>query len=260
MVDITTIVGLFVGFFALVLNVLLEEGSLLALINAPAFLLIFLGTLGATMISFRLSEVRKLPGVIASAFRSNEQDVGRTIDRISRMAERARREGLLSLQAEIDGIDDPVLKRGLQMMVDGTDPETVTDAMTTHVEMEKERAGNLAAIMEAAGGYSPTIGIIGTVMGLVKVLSNLSDTEALSHSIALAFLATFYGILFANLFWLPMASKLKQNIKYKDTLGRMYVAGVFGLMTGEAPRTLKDRLEIFVGVYNTSQIRGGGDR
>lgn len=256
--DLATIVGLLVGLAALAANVLLEGGSFLALFNLPAFVLIFFGTIGATLIGFRPGDIKQLGKVIASAFKVSEDDPQEIVNHLVTMAERARREGLLALQDNIPGLKNALLARAVQLVVDGTDPEIVQQTMETQVELTEERALNLASMLDAAGGYSPTIGIIGTVMGLVKVLGNLADAEELAHSIAMAFLATFYGILFANMFWLPLANKVKQNIKQQTILNRMYVAGVTGLQTGEAPRALREKLEVYFSDAAADRTRRGG--
>jgi chemotaxis protein MotA len=259
-VDLTTILGLVIGFGALFASLVMEGGSVTALLQAPAFVLIIGGTLGASIIGTRAKDLRAVPKAILSAFSRKEQDPYELIDRLVQMAERARREGLLALQDDVATLENPLLIRGVQMIVDGTDPEIVKATMETQVELDEHRKMAAASFMDAAGGYAPTIGIIGTVMGMVRVLSNLSDTEALAHSISLAFLATFYGILTANLFWLPIGKKIKENIAYESLLGKMCVAGVTGLQTGEAPRSLREKLEAYIASeVNTGRKARGGD-
>jgi chemotaxis protein MotA len=206
------------------------------------------------MMGFRGRDLRRLPWVVLSAFRVSEDNPREVVKEIVTMAERARREGLLSLQERIKQIRNPLLARGLQLIVDGTDPEVVRETLETQVHVGERSRMTAMSALEAAGGYAPTIGIIGTVMGLVQVLQHLSEAEKLGHAIALAFLATFYGIASANLIWLPLASKVKQNILHETLLDRMYITGVVGLQTGEAPRVLKEKLE----VYLNESYRGEG--
>lgn len=260
--DLATLIGLLVGFGALVVSVFLEGGSVFALFSESAMVLIVGGTIGATVIGYRTTDIRMVPGLIVSAFRTQEHDAHALIDRIVRMAEKARREGLLALQDDVATLDHPLLVRGVQLIVDGTDPEIVRTTMETQVELSEARHLNAAGFLEAAGGYAPTIGIIGTVMGLVQVLGNLGgDSEQLGHSISLAFLATLWGILTANLIWLPLASKVKQNVRYQSLIGQMCIDGVSALQTGEAPRALKEKLEIYISekVTPKSGRRGGDD-
>ncbi|HWI53288.1 MAG TPA: MotA/TolQ/ExbB proton channel family protein, partial [Symbiobacteriaceae bacterium] len=260
-VDLATLVGFLIAFGALIVSTIWESGfaTLVTMFKPTALLLIIGGTIGATVIGYRRSDISKLPGLIKSAFIHKEQDTQDLIERIVRMAEKARREGLLALQDDIASLDNPLLVRGVQLIVDGTDPEIVRQTMETQVELAEERQMNAAGALDAAGGYAPTIGIIGTVIGLVSVLSEIGDAAKLAHSISLAFLATLWGILTANLFWLPLASKVKQNIQHETLIGRMCISGVSGLQTGEAPRALRDKLEVFISEAVRRERRRGGD-
>lgn len=244
--DLSTVAGFAIAFVTLVATVFLEGGSLLSLLKPSAAVLILGGTVGATVIGFRGPDLRRVPAAIISAFRERRENPSAVIDTLVNMAERARREGLLALQDDVRLIDNSLLARGLQLAVDGTDPDVVRTTMETQVEFTERSQLNAAAALEAAGGYAPTVGIIGTVMGLVQVLQNLGNAEELGHAIALAFLATLYGIATANLFWLPLASKIKQNIYHESLIAHMYIAGVTGLQTGETPRALRERLEVYL--------------
>lgn len=259
--DIATLAGFLIALAALVVSVIMDSGAgtLLTLFSPNAMILIIGGTIGATVVGYRKGELTRLPGLIKSAFVHKELDSQELIDRIVRMAEKARREGLLALQDDVASLDNPLLVRGVQLIVDGTDPEIVKATMETAVELTEERQLNAAGALDAAGGYAPTIGIIGTVIGLVAVLGEIGDADKLAHSISLAFLATLWGILTANLFWLPLASKVKQNIHHETLIGRMCIAGVSGLQTGEAPRALREKLEVFISDAVRRDRRRGGD-
>ncbi len=257
--DLATITGLLIAFGALVVAVILDGGSLLSLFKPSAFILIIGGTIGATIVGHRRGDIAQVPGLLLSAFVSRDPDPQVIIDRIVKMAEKARREGLLALQDDVQELENPLLIRGVQLMVDGTDPEIVRETMQTQVEMAEERKRTAAGFVEAAGGYAPTIGIIGTVMGLVQALGHIGSPDELAHAIAVAFLATFWGILTANLFWLPLASKVKQNIRYQTLIGRMCITGVIGLQTGEAPRALREKLEIYLTEELPERFFIGGD-
>jgi chemotaxis protein MotA len=260
-VDLATIIGLVIAFSSLVIMAFLEGTHLSSLFSAPAMIVIFGGTLGAVLVGYRKGDIRKLPSLLKSAFVSNETDPQELIDGIVRMAEKARREGLLALQDDVGSLDHPLLIRGVQLIVDGTDPEIVKSTMETQVELTEERQMNTAGMLDAAGGYSPTLGIIGTVIGLVHVLGNMGEPDQLAASISVAFLATLWGILAANLIFLPLGSKVKQNIQYQSLVGRMCIAGVSGLQTGEAPRALREKLEVFFSESSTRTRSGkrGGD-
>lgn len=252
-------IGLIIGFGALIATLFIEGGTLGSMITPSALILILGGTVGATVIGYRTADLRTVPNLIASAFVADEKDPSTLIDRLVRMAERARREGLLALQDDVEKLENPLLQRGIQLIVDGTDPDVVRITMETQVELSEIRQLNAAGALEAAGGYAPTIGIIGTVMGLIQVLGNLAEPEKLGHSIALAFLACFWGILTANLFWLPLASKVKQNIRVQNNIDRMCITGVVGLQTGEAPRALREKLEVYLADEVKRAPRRGGE-
>lgn len=243
----------------MVAAVLIDGGSLLSLVRPSAAVLILGGTIGATVIGFRGADLRRVPAAILSAFQAKRDKPREVISMLVQMAERARREGLLALQEDVRLLDHSLLARGLQLAVDGTDPDVVRNTMQTQLEFVERSQLSAAGALEAAGGYAPTIGIIGTVMGLVQVLQHLNQADQLGHAIALAFLATFYGIASANLFWLPLASKVKQNIIHESLVSRMYIAGVTGLQTGEAPRALRERLEVFLAESNRRELRGRED-
>lgn len=257
--DLATIGGLVLAFGALVAAVFMENGSLASLYTPSAFLLIVGGTLGATLASYRGGDLKRVPKLMAAAFLSQRSDPHQLIDRVVNMAERARREGLLALQDDIASLKNPLLVRGVQLIVDGTDPELVQATMERSVELTQRRGLSAASFMESAGGFAPTIGIIGTVMGLVQVLGHLSEPDTLGHNIAMAFLATFWGILTANLFWLPLANKAKQNVRYEALIGEMCIAGVTGLQTGEAPRALREKLEVYLSEGPSHAPRKGGN-
>ena len=258
--DLATLLGLLIGIGALIISAIWEGTALSSLMSPSAMFLILGGTVGATVVGYRKGDLRRLPSLLASAFINRDPDPQELIDGIVRMAEKARREGLLALQDDVSSLNHPLLVRGVQLIVDGTDPEIVKSTMEMQVELSEERLMNTAGMLDAAGGYAPTIGIIGTVIGLVHVLGNMGQPEELAASISLAFLATLWGIMTANLIWLPLGSKVKQNIQYQSLVGRMCIAGVSGLQTGEAPRALREKLEVFFSESNRPRTsKRGGD-
>lgn len=253
--DIATIGGLLLAVGGILASVIMDGGHLGTLISPSALVLIIGGTLGMTMMSYPLAEITALPGIILSAFFTPRRNPNALIEQLVAMAEKARKEGLLALQDEAAKLDNPMLARGVNLIVDGTDPEVVRNTLETQVKLQEAHAMNRAGILDTAGGYAPTVGIIGTVMGLVHVLGNLSNAEKLGPAIAIAFLATFYGIGTANLFWLPLAAKLKQNIHGETTTGEMIIHGIVSLQTGEAPRAMKEKLEVFL-VHKAKEGKG----
>ena len=240
--DKATLPGLLLGFGAMLVSVILEGGSPAALLNVPAAVLVFGGTFGTALISFPLSNILSLPKYFMAALTDHPTEPAHIIDTFSTLADKARREGLLALEQEADALD-PFAKKGILMVVDGTDPALVREIMEADISAMERRHKSGAALLDAMGGFSPTMGIIGTVMGLVNVLSKLDDPASLGHSIAVAFIATLYGVGAANLLWLPIGLKLKHKSADEVWLKELVVEGVLGVQAGDNPRTLREKLE-----------------
>jgi chemotaxis protein MotA len=240
--DPATIIGLVVGFAAIIGSMVLEGGNPAALIAPPALLLIFVGTLGAVMAG------STMPGTIAAfkwliyAFTAKKPDLETVVEPLVKMAEKARREGLLALESEMETVDDEFMRRGLQMAVDGTDPDDLYEILTAEVKAKKAAAAQGATWWTDAGGYSPTIGIIGTVMGLVHVLENLSQPEKLGHLIAAAFLATLWGVLSANVMFLPWGKRIKLLGAAEAARMELIIEGVLAIQAGANPRVVAAKL------------------
>lgn len=240
--DPATIIGLVVGFVAIIGSMILEGGNPAALIAPPALLLIFVGTLGAVMAG------STLPGTIAAmkwlihAFTAKKPDLETVVEPLVKMAEKARREGLLALESEMETVDDEFMRRGLQMAVDGTDPDDLFEILAAEVKAKKASAAAGASWWTDAGGYSPTIGIIGTVMGLVHVLENLSQPEKLGHLIAAAFLATLWGVLSANVMFLPWGKRIKVVGAAEAARMELIIEGVLAIQAGANPRVVQTKL------------------
>jgi chemotaxis protein MotA len=244
--DITTIVGLIVGFAAMIIAFVLEGGSLGALISPTAGLIVLGGTIGATILSFTMDELKKVPALLKISFQSQVYDFNILIDQIIQMADQARREGLLSLEQNLSEIQDPFLKTGVQLAIDGVEGTLLRDILETEIYCMGERHRNGISIFEAAGGYSPTMGIIGTVMGLVNVLGHMDDPGSLGPAIAMAFIATLYGVGFANLLWLPIATKLKNKHNKESLYCELALEGVLSLQAGENPSLIQEKLRAFL--------------
>lgn len=243
--DITTIIGLLSGFAALIIAFLLEDGTMGALASATAALIVLGGTFGATIISFTLEELKKVPAILRIAFQNQKYDFHSLIDEIVQLATKARREGLLSLEQNLDEIEDPFLRLGVQLVIDGVEGTLLQELLETDIYCMQERHKSGIAIFEAAGGYSPTMGIIGTVMGLVNVLGRMDDPGSLGPAIAVAFIATLYGVGFANLVWLPIATKLKAKNKKEIFYREICLEGILSLQAGENPAFIREKLLVF---------------
>ncbi|SDG17393.1 flagellar motor protein [Desulfosporosinus hippei] len=245
--DLSTIIGIIVGFGCLIIGYILEGGSVSSLGGFSAAMIVFGGTAGAVIISFPLANLKNLPKWIKLAFTSQTFGTEEAYETLLRFSEKARREGLLSLEHELEIVTDRFTHQGMQLVIDGTDPEITREILESNITVLEKRHKVGISVFEAAGGYSPTMGIIGTVMGLVMVLGNLSDPEALSHSIAAAFIATLYGVASANLLWLPIATKLKMKDKAEIAAMEMVLDGILSIQAGQNPAILKEKLRTHMG-------------
>lgn len=245
--DSSTIIGVGGGFAVLIVGFMLEGGSPASLLSLSSLIIIIGGTSGALITSFNVQSLLSVPGIVASTLKSASGPSQELIIEIISFAEKARREGLLVLEDEVEKLDDPFEQKGIKMMVDGVDPEIIRHTLEKDIEIFEERKKHEAAVFEAAGGFSPTMGIIGTVMGLVLVLGNLGGSASeLGHSIAAAFIATLYGIAFANVFWLPIGVKIKNNTKSEILRLEMIMVGVLSIQSGDNPSLLKERLSAYL--------------
>lgn len=244
--NITTPLGLLVGFGALVVGLMLEQGELLSFVKPSAAMIVFGGTIGAALISFPGSIIAQLPKILLKTVVNRTESSLAVSDVLVRLAERARREGLLALEEELPKIENHLLRKGVMLVVDGTDPELVRGVLLTDISVREQEEENGVGLLESMGGYAPTMGIIGTVMGLVNVLSNMTDPSHLGEAIAVAFIATFYGIGSANLLWLPLGSKLKKQVESGRLLDEMILEGLASIQSGENPRILMERLQPYL--------------
>jgi chemotaxis protein MotA len=247
--DRGTAIGLGLAMVAILGAAVVEAGSigiLFALMNLPSFMIVFGGTFGAIMVAFPMERVTKLGKVLGVAFHQEKTSDRDLVSLFVRLAERARREGLLALETEAHGIEDKSIQKGVLLVVDGTDPELVREIMESDVGAMAERHSGNFAMFAAAGGFAPTMGIIGTVMGLVNVLSHLDKPDELGKSIATAFIATLYGVLSANVFWLPIGERLKQRNNEEVARRTLAVEGVLSVQAGDNPRVVREKLEAFL--------------
>jgi len=244
--DLPLVLGLLLSIVSLLGGFLWDGGNAGSLLNAAAALIVFGGTFGATVVSFSISELKNVPNLFKIALFPKEQEPALIIDLIVSLADEARREGLLYLENRLDDINDKFLRKGVQLVVDGTDPELVRSIMEVELYAIEERHHIGSSIFEAAGGYAPTMGIIGTVMGLVHVLGNMSDPDSLGPAIAVAFLATLYGVGSANVLWLPVAAKLSNLSKKETNLRMLMIEGIVSLQAGYNPILIRERLSAFL--------------
>ncbi|MCC7107049.1 MAG: flagellar motor protein [Chloroflexi bacterium] len=255
--DKTTLPGLVIGIGALLLSVILEGGELASLLNVPAAVLVFGGTIGAAIVSFTIESVLQLPKSLGRAFLDRPQHASAIIDTFVKLADKARREGLLALEREAESLDD-FGRKGVLLVVDGSDPSLVREVLETEVDAMQRRHKAGYSVLEAMGGYAPTMGIIGTVMGLVNVLSRLDDPSELGHSIATAFIATLYGVASANVIWLPLGNKLKHKSAEEAWLRELTIEGILAVQAGNNPRLVREKLEAQLAPSRRSNARAKG--
>ncbi len=241
--DKISIAGLLLGLAAIIGGQVLEGGHLASLLQPTAFFIVVGGTLGAVMLQSPLSVFRQGMKMGVWVLYPPLVEPQKHIAEISRWSHISRKEGLLALEAQIQAVRDPFAAKGLQLLVDGAEPERLREVLEVEISAWEHSLKAAAKVWESAGGYSPTIGIIGAVMGLIHVMENLSDPSKLGSGIAVAFVATIYGVGAANLVFLPVAKKLMANIARVVTLREMLVDGLVGIANGDNPRVLESRLQ-----------------
>lgn len=245
--DLATILGLLIAAIGIIGGFTIEGGSIGGLINIPGMMIVLVGTFGATMVAFPLAHILALPRIAMAAFFSKVQvHANHMAGELVAMADKARREGLLSLEEEAQTIDDAFARKGLMLMIDGTDPDALRAILEIDIDALSARHRENARIFEAAGGFSPTLGVLGAVMGLITVLSHLDKPEELGHGIATAFVATFYGVGFANVVVLPLAEKLEVRSQEERLVREMILEGILAIQSGDNPRIVREKLESFL--------------
>jgi chemotaxis protein MotA len=239
-------IGIAVATVGILLSAMMDGTSPMAFMNMPALIIIIAGTGGATMASCGMDSMKRIPSLYKLVISAEPVDVQGRVALLVSLAEQARREGLLALDAQIAEIEDDFTKKGLQLVVDGTDPELVRDILEAEIDgmAARHHAGVLP--FEKAGGFAPTIGIIGTVMGLVHVLQNLSAPATLGPSISAAFIATLMGVGSANVIYLPVANRLKAMSASEVELRTLTLEGILSVQAGDNPRVVADKLTSFV--------------
>jgi chemotaxis protein MotA len=242
----STLIGLIVGAMGIAVGATIEGSKVMAILNPSAILIVLGGTLGATMAGTSFETVKNIPNLYKKVFSAAPPDlVGRVAELVG-FAEKARRDGLLALDEQLSAVEDPYTKKGLQLVVDGTDPDLVADVLEAENDAMRKRHQAGTQPFEKAGGYAPTMGIIGTVFGLVHVLSNLDAPETLGPSISSAFIATLLGVASANVVFLPVAARLKQLSAEEVLFRSMTLEGILAIQAGDNPRVVQEKLMAYV--------------
>jgi len=244
--DLATIIGLVLAAVAILGGQALEGGSVHSILQLTAAIIVLGGTFGACMVQFPLSIVISSFKALSQAFLEPKRDNRAVIAEIIRFANKARKEGIISLESEMRDASDPFLKRALSMAVDGVEPKILRETMELEISNMEEEGEHPIKFWEAAGGYSPTIGILGAVLGLIHVMENLTDPSKLGGGIAVAFVATVYGVGLANLVYLPVSGKLKLKVRSQLVAREIMLVGVISILEGENPRLIEDKLRSFL--------------
>jgi chemotaxis protein MotA len=239
--------GIMVCLGAMMVADVLDGGSPAAFLIPSAILLIFGATFGATMASTSVKQFMTFPKMLGLAMKPRVSDLGTTRAMLVKFAERARREGLLALEADVEAVQDPFIRHGLQMIIDGLEPDTVEEILEIEIESMQARHMKGIDMFAKMGGYSPTFGVLGTVMGLVSVLANLADPAGLGESIATAFIATLFGVGAANILWLPISANLKSKDQAEAGERRLALVAILAIQAGDNPRIVAQKLRAHAG-------------
>jgi chemotaxis protein MotA len=241
-VDKSTIAGIFLAVGGILAGLLLEGGKIAQILQPTAAMIVLGGTLGAVMVQFPLSTVVQAFKGLAWVFLDKSEDPKNLVETLVGFALRARKNGIVSLDAELQSIQDPFLKKALMLAVDGIEPEELRKMMELELDNQAEHSEKIAQVFESAGGFAPTIGIIGAVLGLIQVMQHLSNIDEVGKGIAVAFVATIYGVGSANLLFLPSSGKLKIKGREEQVLREMTLEGVISILEGMNPRILETKL------------------
>lgn len=238
------LIGVIFALFAIIVGNALEGGHVAAMVGGPAALIVVGGTIGAVMVQYPFSTLIGAIRAAGGTFKKPTIDGAKLVEEIVEYANRARRDGILALEKAKPS--DPFLAKALAMAIDGADSNAIRETMETTLSKQEEHGEDGAKVFEAMGGYSPTVGIIGAVLGLIHVMSNLSDIAAVGEGIAAAFVATIYGVAVANILFLPIGGRIKLLLREEITLREMALVGVLAIQEGTNPKLLRDRLVEFL--------------
>lgn len=241
--DLATILGIVVSFG--LITTALWGGDPITFIDVPSMLIVFGGTLGATLTHYPLGTVLKIGSIIRKTLVSKTPAPSLIIEQFMDLANRARREGILALEPLVRGIDNSYLRKGLQLTVDGLEPDAIQSIMETEIDNTESRHETGIELLNALAAYSPALGMIGTVIGLVQMLKTMDDPSSIGPAMAVALITTFYGAIMANLIFLPLVGKLKHRSKEEILIMEMQMEGVLGISRGENPRIIMEKLSSF---------------
>ncbi len=243
--DIATVFGI-ISAFGLVIIAIVMGGGINLFVNAPALMIVVGGTMGATMVNYPLKEVLGVFQVVQNVFFKKVLSAKDIIKQFIRFSSRARREGILSLESEIKDVADEFLKKGIQLSIDGMEPQAIREILETEITFIRDRHRLGAEIFTTMGTFFPALGMVGTLIGLVQMLQSMNDPSTIGPAMAVALLTTFYGSVLANIMCLPMAGKLRARSSEEVLIKEMVIEGVICLSNGENPRILEQKLQAFL--------------
>lgn len=240
--DIASVLGIAIAGIAIFGGFMLEGGHLSSIMQPTAGIIVVGGMIGALFVQFSLSQLKAAAKGAVAVFRSPNTHYKELVDKIVEYARKARREGMVSLEQDADGLTDPFFKKALSLAVDGSESKMIRDSMEAELQIAEEEGLAGSKVFEAAGGYAPTVGILGAVLGLIHVMQNLSDPDKLGAGIAVAFVATVYGVALANLLCLPMAGKLKGRHEKAMMRYEIIMIGITAIVDGDNPKLIEQKL------------------
>lgn len=243
--DLATLVGMLVSFGLVLSAMATGAGGLMTFVDIPSVLIVFGGTLGATLTHCPLGNALGTTKVMKNAFFAKPINMAAVIDEFVDYANKARREGILALEATVNSLDDPYLKKGLQLTVDGMEPQAIQEVLELEMGAQEGRHETGIGVVEAMASYAPAMGMIGTVVGLVQMLKSMDDPSSIGPAMAVALITTFYGAVLANLVFIPLSNKLKTRSKEEMLLRELQLEGVLAIAKGDNPRIMQEKLSSF---------------
>ncbi|WFD11683.1 flagellar motor protein [Tepidibacter hydrothermalis] len=254
--DLGTLIGIVLG-FVLIIGSILLGGSLGAFIDIPSIMIVVGGTIAATLVAYPLPKVKEIIKLTQKVFKERGSNPNEVIESMIELANKARKEGLLALEESSAGIDDDFIKKGVMLVVDGTDPDLVRTLLETELDFLDERHKSGQGLFETMGSFAPAFGMVGTLIGLINMLKKLDDPSSIGPAMSVALLTTFYGSFLANMIFIPIANKLKVKSREETLEREIIVEGLLSIQAGENPRIIEEKLKAFLPPSMRKQLQEG---
>ncbi|AQP54559.1 flagellar motor protein MotA [Vagococcus penaei] len=240
--DILLLIGIILGLFSVIVGMIVKGANIAALLNPAAAIIIFVGTFAALINSYPPSDIKRLPKIFGVLLKNKKYDAQELIASILSLAQQARKDGVLSLETAVDQLDNPFLKNGMEMVVDGMNPEQIKEILENEVFSLEDRHKVAASMMKTVGSSAPTLGVLGAVIGLIGALGNLNDVDALGHMISAAFVATLYGIFLGYVLFIPFGNRLARKSEEEVKYMMIAIEGILAIQSGQNPNTIEKKL------------------